>query len=146
VKNNINQREHLQVTQKMHEELREELKSNDTNMVLQLKSFEKSVKSQFGEVESRFKMVDARFARIEARFNEIDARFDEMEARFQQIDARFDKLEGMMAKFYGEIAKMNAVNARTLALVEEQRAENKTIWDKQAQLELQVNTLLTPDV
>ena len=93
-------REEMQVTQMMHEKLREELKNNDTDIILSIQALDK------------------------------------------KTDARFDKMEMMLAKFYSEIAKMNAVNARTLALVEEQRAENKTIWDKQAQLEEKVDSLI----
>jgi len=114
MKSKPNQREEMQVTQMMHEKLREELKHNDTDIILSIKSLEKN----------------------------MNANFIEVEAQFKRVDARFEKMEMMQTKFYAEIVKMNAVNARTLALVEEQRAENKTIWDKQAQLEEKLDSTL----
>jgi len=107
MKSKPNQREEMQVTQMMHEKLREELKHNDTDIILSIKSLEKN-----------------------------------MNAQFKEVDTRFEKMEMMQTKFYAEIVKMNAVNARTLALVEEQRAENKTIWDKQAQLEEKLDIII----
>jgi len=107
-------REELQVTQMMHEKLREELRSNDTSILLSIKALENKILA-------------------------LD----------KKTDVKFNKMEMMQAKFYeelvkmnAEIAKMNAVNARTLGLVEEQRAENKTIWDKQSQLEEKFNNLI----
>tara|TARA_B100001248_G_scaffold262672_1_gene260734 strand:+ start:4061 stop:4549 length:489 start_codon:yes stop_codon:yes gene_type:complete len=151
----------MKVTLQMHEQLRQELKHNDTDIILNIRAAEKTTNARFIEVKASVagleSKMDARFADVDARIDalesKMDARFADVDAKFAQVharidaleskmDARFDKMEAMMAKFYAEIAKMNAVNARTLALVEEQRAENRTIWDKQAQLEEKVDQLL----
>ena len=85
-----------------------------------------SIDARFDSIDARFAEIDARFAGIDARFTEIDAKFAGIDARFAEIDARFDRLE---AKIDEKFAEILAVVHRTLAIVEEQKSENRIMYE-----------------
>ena len=84
------------------------------------------IDARFDSIDARFAEIDARFAGIDARFTEIDAKFAGIDARFAEIDARFDRLE---AKIDEKFAEILAVVHRTLAIVEEQKSENRIMYE-----------------
>lgn len=112
----------MPATQGQLDATRGELKSEITNVRLEMSAGFKSIDARFDKMEGRFKSIDARFDKMEGRFKSVDARFDKMEGRFKSIDARFDKVD---ARF----AITDAKHDRMLALLEEQRRDTKFSMD-----------------
>ena len=93
-----------------------------TSLRLDTKAGFAKMDARFADMESRFSSVDARFADMESRFSSIDARFSSIEAKFSKIDARFDSLESKFASMDSKLSQM-------LALMEDQRSQNRFVLD-----------------
>jgi len=79
-----------------------------------LKAVRDELKSDIASLSLK---MDSKFSNIDSKFNSIDARFNAIDAKISALDSKISGIE----------SKINYI----LALIEEQRAENRTVWDQQ---------------
>ena len=103
---NIKKSQDIQVSKKMLDHTRDELKSDITSLKLEMKA-------EFKKVDAKFKKVDARFKEVDARFNQVESKIDDVKAEIQTMQT--------------EVQKLAADIHRLLAIFEEQNNRNKYV-------------------
>jgi predicted nucleic acid-binding Zn-ribbon protein len=122
-------RAEMPATQGMLIEMRKELGHKVTSVDLKIDAVNKNLS---GRIDSLDKRLTGRIDSVEKK---LTGRIDSVE---KKLTGRIDSVEKNLS---AKMERMHADIHRVLYLVEEQHAENRTVWDKQAALEVRQDRL-----